>query len=215
MTSAAGRATGGASGARPGGRVGRVEVRRLGRELRGARVDHRVARPEAERQPRGPDRAGVSAGQLGQLPVAEARALDGGEQDRRRGIGRIREPGDPHPRPRPRARCCAPSRRGTRRDPGRAADDRLGHAAAQQAEDPPQPQSDGARNCLRTIGAAVRWACRVDSQRAARVVDPADRLVGVGVAAVRRPPGSRAPAASRRPRPAARRPPARARAAPC
>ena len=44
--------------------------------------------------------------------------------------------------------------------------------------------SDGSRNRRRTIGAAVRWAWRVDSQACARLVDPADRLVGLGVAGV-------------------------------
>ena len=53
--------------------VGRVEVRRLGGELGGARVDHRVAgrRPSASRAAR--ISSGGRAGQAGQLPVAEAR----------------------------------------------------------------------------------------------------------------------------------------------
>ena len=52
MTSAAGRVDRRRLGRGAGGGVCRVEVRRLGGELGGARVDHRVARPQAERQPR-------------------------------------------------------------------------------------------------------------------------------------------------------------------
>ena len=44
--------------------------------------------------------------------------------------------------------------------------------------------SDGSRNRRRTIGAAARWAWRVEFARLARLVDPGDRLVGVGVARV-------------------------------
>ena len=195
MTRAAGRVTGGASGAEPGGGIGRVEIRRLGGELGGARVDHRVARAQAEHQAGRPDLFRGRAGQLGQLAVAEARALDRGEQLGRGGVGRIGQPGaggghlglerdvPPHLGEEPGG------------DPGRAADDRLGHAPAHQAEDPPQPAVGRLEELLEddrgggALGVARRFA------GLATLVDPADRLVGVRIAAVdagqvveRRPP---------------------------
>ncbi len=126
-------------GRRARGRVRRVEVRRLGRELRGARVDHREPGPQPERQPGRPELRRGGAGQAGQLAIPEARALDRGEQ--RRGLG-VRGVGQPRP---------GLLDLGLERDvaahlgeePGgdarRLADDRLGHAPAEQAEQPPEP----------------------------------------------------------------------------
>ncbi len=93
ITSAAGRGTGGSLGRRPGGGVGRVEVRRLGGELGGAGVDHRVARPQPERQPRRaevrpastPARAASSRSpKPARLAVASSAAAVG--------VGRVRQP---------------------------------------------------------------------------------------------------------------------------
>ena len=203
-------------GRRAGGGVGRVEVRRLGRELRGAGVDHRVAGAQAEGQPGGPDLVGGRAGQPGQLAVAEAGALGRGEErrPRRRRSGR---------------RCRAPVAahlglerdvaahlgEEPRRDAGRLADDRLRHAPPEQPEQPPQPavgrREEPAQDDRRggPLGVAGRFA------RLAGLVDPADRLVRVGVAGVDARRGSRRSGARRRPRRAARRRPARARGAPC
>ena len=78
MTSAAGRATGGASGGEPGRRIGGVEVGRLGRELGGAGVDHREARPQADGGARrAAIRAAGEAGQRRDVPVAERGPLGG------------------------------------------------------------------------------------------------------------------------------------------
>ena len=146
-------------------RVGRVEVRRLGRELGGAGVDHRVPGPQAEREPGRPELAGGRAGQAGQLAVAEAGALDRGEE-----LGGLARPRD--------RRAVVPvvstsassatlrpiSARNQAAIPVASPIDRLRHAAAEQAEEPPQPAVRRRRNRRRTIGAAVRWAWRVDSQ---------------------------------------------------
>ena len=62
-----------------GSRVGRIEVRRLRRELGGAGVDHGVAGPQAEGEAGGADLVLRRSGQVGQLPVPETGALDRGE----------------------------------------------------------------------------------------------------------------------------------------
>ena len=82
-------------GRRTGGGVGRVEVRRLRRELGGARVDHRVPRPKAEGQAGCAELGRGRAGEPGQLAVPEPGALDRGEEGRGFGIGRV---GQPRPR---------------------------------------------------------------------------------------------------------------------
>ena len=223
MTSAAGRSTGGASGARAGGGVRRVEVRRLGRELGGARVDHRVAGPQAERaRGRSRSRRSGTPASAGQLPVAEAGPLRGREQ-RGRLAGRVvAGPGEGLAgRADVRLEGDVAGHLGEepRGDPGRLLDRRLGDAAAEQAEEPPEPRVGRLEEAARTIGAAVRWAWRVDSQAAP--VSSTQRIGSSSASsasseAARRPPrGSRTPASSSGPRRAARRRPARARGAPC
>ncbi len=76
---------------RSGGRVRRVEVGRLGRELRGAGVDHREAGTQPEDEPRGPDLPRRRAGQVGQLAIPEAGTLDRGQELRGGRVGRVRQ----------------------------------------------------------------------------------------------------------------------------
>ena len=161
--------------------VRRVEVRRLGGELRRARVDHRVAGPEAERH------AGVAKvllpdpGERGELPVAEARPLRGREQRCRLAVRLVAGPRERLARrPDLRLEGDVPAHLGEepRRDAGRLLDRLLGDAAAEQAEEPPEARV-GRPEELReddrrggSLGVAGRLAGR------AGLVDPADRLVG-------------------------------------
>ena len=169
-----------------------------------------------EREARGAERVRGRAGEPGQLLVAEPGALGRGQELGGLGVGRRRPAACP---------IVATSRferdvaahlgEEPGRDPGRLADDRLRHAAPQQAEEPPQPRvgrlEEPAQHDRRggPLGVAGRLA------GLAALVDPVDRLVGLGVAGVdagevveRRGPASG-------PRPAARRRPARGRGAPC
>ena len=102
-------------GRRAGGRVGRVEVRRLGRELRGAGVDHRVARREAERRPGLADGRLRHAGQPAEVAVGERRPAWPSRAARAPSASpaSIRRRARP-PARRARGRRCGPSRRGTR-----------------------------------------------------------------------------------------------------
>ena len=168
----------------PGRGVGRIEVRGLGRELRRARIHHRVPGDEAQGEPRGTEGVGGRAGQAGQFLVAEPGPLDGGQEFGGRSIRRVGKPRAhrgglvlerhvaPHLAEEPGG------------DPGRLPDDRFRDAAAEQAEEPPQPrvrrleeppQDDGGGGALRVSGALAGLT---------RFVDPADRFVGLGVAAV-------------------------------
>ena len=124
---------------RAAGGIRGVEVRRLGGELRRARVHHGVARHEAEFHTSQPNRLRIHAGHLGQLAIAETGALHSGEEfggvcvrgvrDARadladvvfQGHGPLELPKEPG------------------RDAGRATDRFGGHAAAEKGEDPPQP----------------------------------------------------------------------------
>ena len=127
-------------GRRAGRGVGRVEVRRLGRELGGARVDHRVPGLEAELGPGRPHVRLPHPGQGGQVAVGEARPLGGREEAGAVRIGRVGEAraGGAHVRLETHVAAHLGEEPG--RDPGRLADGLLGHAAAEQAEDPPQPR---------------------------------------------------------------------------
>ena len=69
-------------------------------------------------------------------------------------------------------------------DPGRAADDRLGHAATQEPEDPPEPAVRRLEEALEDDRGGGPLGVARGLAGLARLVDPADRLVGVGIAAV-------------------------------
>ena len=187
MTSAAGRATGGASGRRARGGVGRVEVRRVGRELGRAGVDHRVARPKPQREPRRPQVGRGRAGQPGQLAVAEAGALDASRAaSAASGSAASASRGAHRAHVRLERDVPAHLREEPGRDAGRLADDRLGDAAPQQAEEAPEPAVGRLEEPPeddrggRPLGMASGFA------GLAGLVDPADRLVRIGIARVDR-----------------------------
>ena len=218
MTRAAGRPDRRRLRLRSGRCIRRIEIRRLGRELRGARVDHRVAGPQAERQP-----ARRAAPPRRRRPSSRARGRRSRPASRSRGASPPRRPRD-----RPAGRRIArtsrlqrdvPAHLGEepRRDPGRLLDRRLRDAAAEQAEEPPQPR-------------VRRREEPAEDDRGGRPLGVAGRLAGV--AASRRPSGSarrsapsvaavdarkvvEASASSSGPRRAVRRRPARARGGPC
>ena len=225
MTSAAGRLHRRRLRGRARRRIRRVEVRRLGGELGGARVDHRVAGASAPIASRAPRTAvGRDAGQPGQLAVAEARPLGRREERHRR-------------RRRPARRCARRpaatsassatlrpiSATNHERDAGRLLDVVLRDAAPEQGEDPPQPRVRRGEEAAQDDrgGAPLGQPGRLAGLPVG--VDPGDRRGEarrrrprvVGVDRPGPPPGSRSSAARPGPRPAARHPPARARGGPC
>ena len=130
--------------------------------------------PRASRAAR--SASGVDAGQPGQLLVAEAGALDRGQQLGGLGVASRRPAARPSPSSRAPARRCGPSRRGTRREipvasPTTASGRRggAGRAAATAAS------RTASRKRLRTIGrgAALGEAGALAGLPA--LVDPADR----------------------------------------
>ena len=142
MTSAAGRGDRGGLRRRAGRGVGRVEVRRLGRELGGARVDHRVARPQPERR-----RAARTSPRPSPASAASSRSPKPARLAVARSVGRVRVGRVGQPRGRRRARLglerrrSGPSRRGTTaRSRWPAGSTASGTPAAEQAEEPPQPR---------------------------------------------------------------------------
>ena len=166
------------------GCIGRIEVRRLGRELRGARVDHRVARHDAERESRLAQRLGVvpasPASSLSPKPARLTVARSSAASASRASASR-----SPHLRDLALQRDVA-AHLGEEpgRDAGRLPDDVLRDAAPEQAEEPPQPRvgrlEEPAQDERR--GRPLRVAGRFAGLAA--LVDPVDRLVGVGVAGV-------------------------------
>ena len=194
MTRAAGRCDPRRFGLRSGRGVGRVEVRRLGGELGGAGIDHRVARAQAERQASAAEGLLVHAGHRRKFVVPESGPLGGGEQDRGVVVGRVREPaaegadlgleGD------------VPAHLGEepRGDPGRLLDRDLRDAPAEQPEQAPQPRVGRGEESAQDdrgggpLGVAGGLAGLAD------LVDPADRFVlvdvvglGLAVGSTRRP----------------------------
>ena len=159
-------------GRRAGRRVGRVEVRRLGRELRGAGVDHRVARREPELRAR---RRTAASGTPASPPRSWSRErgpLGGREQ---RGAGR-RPPCRRSVAPAARTSCSRRmlrpiSARNQGLIPVAARTTSCGTPAPEQAEDPPQPrvgrldellEHDRRRGALREPRALARLAALVD-----------------------------------------------------
>ena len=220
MTRAAGRLHGRRLRRRAGGRVGRVEVGRLGGELGGAGVDHRVAGPQPERQagiaqaPPGPPRPGRPARGRRSRPAWPSRGGSGPASSR--GVGQVAR----RRRDRPlEARPPGRTRRGTTAlIPVATWIVVLRDAPAEQRQDPPQAgvgrseeaaQDDRGGGPLGVAGRLAGLAVRAD---------PADRgglVVGLGVGR-RGPPRGRPGSAPRPdPRPAARPPPARGPGAPC
>ena len=200
------------------GGVRRVEVRRLGGELRGAGVDHRVAGGHAGREPGRPDalrrrRRPVPPARDRRSPARLAVASSDiaspspGSAIRVAGRRHVRLEGDvaPHLGEEPR------------RDAGRLLDVALRDAAPQQGEDPPQPRvgrgeeaaQDDGRGATARPGGSIRTSAPSASTQAIGVARAARRRPGRPGPPRARPPGSRRSAARPGPRPAARRRPAR------